>query len=217
MASGTRVLLVAAAAALAAGCASHAKRTDADLVQLTEWLPGFYDNQVQIAEERQAGRAPGEPLALTVVPIDAEQLGAHVFYMQEMSKGPTPRVTLQRLVAFNTGKDEIVETMWSLADPARWRGADTTPELFTSLQPDDVRPMQGCDLKWKKEGDRFTASNDPSRCRMISPRTGGVEFTEIRVELTPDELAISTQTARAGVAAAPGAGPYVRFRRNGGA
>ncbi|MGB6451705.1 MAG: CpcT/CpeT family chromophore lyase [Steroidobacteraceae bacterium] len=216
MASGTRVLLVAAAAVLAAGCAGHAKRTDADLVQLTEWLPGFYDNQVQIAEEQQAGRAPGEPVALTVVPVEAQEIGTHVFYMQEMTKGPTAHVILQRLLTFNTGKDEIVETMWSLADPGRWRGADTTPELFTSLQPDDVHPMQGCDLKWKKEGDHFTASNDPARCRMISPRTGGVEFTDMRVELTADELAISTQTARAGVAIVPGAGPYVRFRRNGG-
>ncbi len=215
MASGTRVLLVAAAA-LAAGCASHAKRTDADLDQLLEWLPGFYDNQVQIAEAQQAGRAPEEPLALTVVPVEAQEIGTHVFYMQEMTKGPTSRITLQRLLTFSTGKDEIIETIWSLADPARWRGADTTPELFTSLQPDDVRPMRGCDLKWKKEGDHFTASNDPSRCRMLSPRTGGVEFTDMRVELGPDELAISTRATPLGSAAAPGVAPYVRFRRNGG-
>ena len=214
MASGTRVLLVVAAAALA-GCASHAKRTDADLDQLLEWLPGFYDNQVQIAEAQQAGRAPEEQLGLTVVPVEAQELGTHVFYMQEMD-GESRRITVQRLISFNTARHDIVETMWSLTDPARWRGADTTPELFTSLQPDDVRPMQGCDLKWKKEGDHFTASNDPTHCRMLSRRTGGVEFTDMHIELTPDELAISTRATPVGGTAATGVAPYVRFRRNGG-
>ncbi len=216
MASRAAVLLIAAAAALAAGCAGQEKRLDADLLQLTEWLPGFYDNQVQIAADRQAGRAPHESLILTVVPVDTEQLGTgHVFYMQEMTAGDSRRVTMQRLLSFSTTKDGIAETMWTLTDPERWQAAVTTPELFTALQPDDMRPVRGCDLKWKKEGERFTASNDPSRCRTLSRRTGGVESVDMRIQLTPDELAISTQNVGRG--AVPQSGdPYVRFRRNGG-
>ncbi len=220
MARSAHHLLLAAAAvaaaALAAGCAGQAKRTDADLVQLAEWLPGYYDNQVQIAADRQAGRAPHESLLLTVVPVETEQLGmGQVFFMQETTVGASQRVTMQRLLSFSAGKDGIVETMWTLTDPERWRGAVTTPELFTALQPDDVRPMRGCDLKWKKEGERFTATNDPSRCRTLSPRTGGVESMDMRVELSADELAISTHAIESG-ASAQGGDPYVRFRRNGG-
>lgn len=208
--------VAAAAVALAAGCAGQAKRTDADLLQLSDWLPGFYDNQVQIAADRQAGRAPHESLLLTVVPVDTEQLGTgHVFYMQEMTAGASQRVTMQRLLSFSAVKDGIVETVWTLNDPERWRGAVTTPELFTALQPDDIRPMRGCNLKWKKEGERFTAQNDPSTCRALSPRTGGVEFMDMRVELSADELAISTRPVERG-ASGQGGDPYDRFRRNGG-
>ncbi len=207
-------IVAVAAAALAAGCAGEQKRMDADLLRLTVWLPGSYDNEVQVAADRQAGRAPHESLTLTVVPVDAEEVGSHVFYIVETDTD-SRRIMVQRLISFNAAKDAIIETMWSLTDPTRWRGADTTPELFTGLQPDDVRPMAGCDLKWRKEGERFTASNDPSLCRMRLPGGGAVEFTDMRIELTAEELAISTR-ASAASGAPPPEDSYDRFHRNGG-
>jgi CpeT/CpcT family (DUF1001) len=203
-----------AAAALAAGCAGQTKRAQADLVQLSARLPGYYDNQAQVRGDLAAGRSPHESLALAVVPVDAQLIGEHVYYLQEATGSRSRRVTMQRLVSFSASKSGILESQWSFTDPTRWLGADVTPELFTALQPQDVRPLQGCDLKWKRQGGRFTASDDPDDCRVVSSATGSVESIDMRVELGANELAISAQAR--GSPAPPGVDPYVRFRRNGG-
>ncbi|MGH8229898.1 MAG: CpcT/CpeT family chromophore lyase [Steroidobacteraceae bacterium] len=206
----------AAAALLAGGCAGQATRASADLAMLTQWLPGFYDNQVQIAADRQAGRTPAPRRYLDVVPVAAEQLGSHVFYFEETTGGPHRRVVLARLAAFTADGQGIREALWSLTDPQRWRAADTTPELFQGLQPGDVRPLRGCVLTWHKQGARFTAANDPRNCRTVSPRTGAVASRDMRIELTVDEIAISDRPVSAAASAAGrGVEPeYVRFRRD---
>lgn len=207
------VIVAAAAAALAAGCAGQTKRAQADLVQLTAWLPGYYDDQVQVREDREAGHPPHESLSLAIVPVDAELIGSHVYYLQETSGRPR-RVTMQRLVSFTAAKTGLVESQWSFTDPTRWLGADVTPELFSALQPGDVRLLEGCDLKWTRLGGKFTASDDPDDCRVVSPTTGNVESIDMRIELGADELAISSHARGSGAAA--GVDPYIRFRRNGG-
>jgi CpeT/CpcT family (DUF1001) len=214
MARAAALALAAAVAALAAGCAGQTKRAQADLVQLSAWLPGYYDDQAQVRADREAGRVPHQSFALVVVPVGAELIGPHVYYLQETT-GHRPRhVTMQRLVSFSVAKTGIVESQWLFADPTRWLGADATPELFTALQPGDVRHLQGCDLKWTRQGGKFTASDDPDDCRIVSPATGDVEAIDTRIELGANELAISSHAS--GSSTAPGVDPYVRFLRNGG-
>jgi len=214
MARAATLIVAAAAAALAAGCAGQTKRAQADLVQLSAWLPGYYDNQAQVRADREAGRAPHESLALAIVPVDAELIGPHAYYLQEATGRRARRVTMQRLVSFSVAKTGIVESQWLLTDPTRWLGADSTPELFSALQPGDVRHLAGCDLKWTRQGGKLTASDDPDDCRIVSPGTGNVESIDTRIELGANELAISSHAL--GAAAAPGVDPYVRFLRNGG-
>ncbi|MGH8149708.1 MAG: chromophore lyase CpcT/CpeT [Steroidobacteraceae bacterium] len=217
MARITVLLAVGVALALTAGCAGQRKRAQADLVELGTWLPGYYDNQAQVRVDQQAGRAPHEALTLTVVPIDAELVGARVYYVEEAAGGDPRHVTMQRLASFAVTKTGIVESLWTFTDPTRWLGAASTPELFTALQPGDVRRMEGCDLKWTRAGTRFTAANDPSECRIELPGTRRVEALDMRVQLGANELAISAHPEGMPAAqAAPGGDPYIRFRRNGG-
>src|SRR6185312_364224 len=212
-----------AAVLLAAGCASHAPRHDVELAQIDEWLPGRYDNQAQIAADGRAGRPPHEPLALSVVPVDALKMGHHVFYVEESAgriEAPgTPRLILaEHLAAIDLVNGKIVAALYSFTDPQRWREGASTPELFSSLQPQDVKLMRGCGLTWSSEPDapdKITATDDPSHCLTSSAATGGVESLAIHVELTRDEIAVSAGPAGPG-GAKPAADSYTRFRRSGG-
>lgn len=213
MARLAALIAAAAVAAAIAGCAGPQKRARADLAEIGAWLPGYYDNQAQVREDRTAGRPPHESVALVVVPIDAGLIGKHVYYVEETT-GRARRVTMQRLVSFAATRSGIVESLWAFTDPTRWLGADAHPELFTALQPGDVRPMLGCDLTWTREGGQFTASDDPDDCRIVSASTGRVESIDTRIKLSPNGLAISSRAA--GSPAPAGVDPYLRFRRNGG-
>lgn len=209
-----------AVALLAAGCASEAPRHDVELAQLDEWLPGRYDNQAQITADSKAGRPPHEPVALAVVPVDALQMGQHVFYVEESAgriEAPgTPRLILaQHLASISVVNGKIIAALYSFTDPQRWRDGISMPELFSSLQPQDVKLMRGCGLTWTAAPQKFVAVDDPTRCLTSAALTGSVESLRIRVELTREEIALSAGPSEPG-GPNPAEESYTRFRRSGG-
>jgi hypothetical protein len=197
---GSRKALAAVIAVIAvtalAGCSSQTKLREAELSQLAEWLPGRYDNRDQAERDTKDGGAGHEALAIVIVPIYAPALGKYAFYSQEMAADDSRRVTAQRVIAFDVAADKrIVQGMYALTEPVRWRDAHLNPDLFKGLIPhQDVRPLPGCELVWVKEGERFTAANDPARCRMPSRITGGTVNLEVRAELAQGELAMSDRS-----------------------
>lgn len=217
-------VLATVACVLAGGCAEtpQAVHREAELKRLADLLPGRYDNQEQIAADRRAGRTPHEPLALTVVSVDALQIGEHVFYIEEtagrIETPGTPHLILaQHLASIQVVNGKIVAALWTFTDPGRWHEGASSPEFFSSLQPQDVKQMPGCQLSWTVGVDKITATDDARLCRATSPLTDAVEPLRIRIELTRDELAVSAQTVDAAQAGGePAADSYTRFRRSGG-
>jgi hypothetical protein len=179
---------------LLAGWTSSMELRRAELAQLAEWLPGRYDNVDQSQADRVRGAAEHEALAVAIVPIYAPALGERVFYSQEMAAGDERRVLGQRILAFEATKKGVVMRVYALDEPARWRDGHLDPDLFKSLMPQDVKPLTGCDLAWKKDGERFTGANDRRRCRTVSRITGSMVNVDSRMELGPSELAMSDRS-----------------------
>jgi hypothetical protein len=181
------------AAALVSGCSDQEKLRRAELVQIMQQLPGRYDNHEQVQEDRRSGREPHDARILAIVRVEADELGRHVLYAQEMTDDAYHRITAQRVLSFDISSDKdkhIVQSIYSLTDPPRWRQGDSSPELFAGLQPPDVRVARGCELKWKKDAERFTAANDPKQCHTTSAGTSGSLSVEARAELTGETLDI---------------------------
>ncbi len=101
------------------------------------------------------------------------------------------------MIAFDLDAEgeRIIQAAYALAEPGRWRDAHTNPDLFKGLIPhEELRAATGCELVWKKEGERFTGANDAARCRASSRVTGATVRLEMRAELTPSELALSDRS-----------------------
>jgi len=183
------------AALVLGACADQRKLREAELAELAQWLPGAYDNTAQNAEDLRSGRKEHEALAIVVTPIYAPFISEHVFYSQEMAADDPRRVLGQRVLAFRVDDDDrIVQSVMSLAEPARWRDGHLNPDLFKALMARDIGSAAGCDMYWKKEPTKFVAENDKSRCRITSRVTGGPVTVEARAELTPSELAMSDRS-----------------------
>jgi hypothetical protein len=204
---------------LLTGCAGASKAREAELAQIVSWLPGTYDNSAQVEADRQQGMQPHDALAVAIVPVYAPMLGENVFYSQEMAANDARRVMSQRLLSLMVSQDDrIVQSVWMLSDPLRWRDAHLNPDLFKSMQPNDVKNVPGCELLWQKEKDaeRFTAAGSRSSCRSKarSP-SGGTLFVETRLELAPDELALSDRfyDAQGKLVSGRADEPFYRFRR----
>ena len=191
-------LYIILAAVLFASCATQAKRNDADLAQLAEWYPGRYTNGAQAQADARSGvKPPHAALEVNIARIYAPRISDFTYYVQESAADDPRRIFTQRLVSFKAVKNRgIVQSLWTFAEPIRWRDAHRNGDLFKGMTSQDLKPMEGCDLVWKKkaEKDAFEASNDQAECRVSSEAAGGMVRLKLRAELNPDELALSEQS-----------------------
>ncbi|HEY4339740.1 MAG TPA: chromophore lyase CpcT/CpeT [Steroidobacteraceae bacterium] len=186
-------LLVATIVTLS-GCATPQKgNSDAMLLQVEGWLPGHYDNRAQVATDRKHGGAVHAALSTVIVRVDSLTVGENVFYMQEADSDDSQHLLAQYILSFEVVKDRLIEAVWALAEPQRWRNGAEQPDLLASLQPPDLKLLTGCSLEWKKAADGFTASNDQKLCHSTPPSVAAAVASHWRWELTADQLRISEQ------------------------
>ena len=208
------LLAAAAVSVLAAGCYTQPKRTQsADLHRVEQLLPGHYDDS-----------ASGGTVSLTVVQIESLMLGSPAFYLRLTDSAHPGRLPEQRIVVLTELGKQVLETQWLLADPPRWRDGANSPELFTALQPPDVKPLRGCSLVWTKQGDRFSGEGDPQKCPAGAVFDPDAPLAALHVNLSTEGLVFSAPSPPAargsagaqGSAAAPAAaasGRVLRLKR----
>jgi hypothetical protein len=205
--------------ALLASCASELKRAESDLAEIEAWLPGRYDNVEQAQEDARQGRSSHTALVVNIVPVYMPTFGEHVFYLQEGAADDSRRITTQRLLSFKAMKEgHVLETLYTLDQPGRWRDGHLNPDLFKGMMYNDATPLAGCERLWKKDGARYVATNPSGGCRAAVPALGGGVRLQMRAELAQDELALSelAYDASGRLVQGDAAEPFYRFRKRSG-
>jgi hypothetical protein len=196
-------LALGAGASLLAACAAPGAKSqekpkpEIDLAQITRWLPGTYNNIAQHDADVKAGKPPHEALEVVIVPIDSPLMGEHAFYLQEMAADDPRRVMAQQVLSFEVidKKGHVIrESVATLVEPRRWREGYLNPELFTAMVLEDLTPMSGCDLFWKRTDAGFVGANDPLRCHSSDRMSDAAAKNELRAELRSTELWLSEQS-----------------------
>jgi len=150
---------------LLGGCTDQTKVHEDELTQLLAVFPGHYDNTAQVeADTRAHPGPPHDAIALTITHVYTPRLGRHVYYAQETAADDPRRVFSQKMYSFAIDeKPGIVETLYALAEPVRWRDGQQNKEMFTAMVTEDVQP-EACQLLWKKTDAGFVATHDPKVC-----------------------------------------------------
>jgi hypothetical protein len=161
---------LAVAAGMLCACTDQEKVQEGELTQLLVVLPGTYDNSPQAELDARSGvHNPHDAVALTITHVQAARLGHYVYYAQETAADDPRRVLSQKMFTFKVDeKRGIVETVYELVEPLRWRDGQLNKELFNSMMTSDVQ-AEGCQLFWKKKDNGFVATHDPKAC----PDTAG--------------------------------------------
>jgi CpeT/CpcT family (DUF1001) len=146
-------------------CTDQEKVHEGELTQLLAVLPGTYDNAAQAELDARSGlRNPHDAVALTITHVQATRLGHYVYYAQETAADDPRRVLSQKMYGFKVDeKLGIVETVYELNEPLRWRDGQLNKDLFSSMLTSDVQ-AEGCQLFWKKKDNGFVATHDPKAC-----------------------------------------------------
>lgn len=211
------MVLTVAAGLVLAGCAADLKKAQVTVAEIADLLPGHYTNAAQIEADAKAGRAKREAKSIDIVRLSLPLLSSYAFYAQEVSLDEMGRILSQRLFTFEAVKDgTVVERLYTFAQAARWRDGQNNPSVFTGMMFKDTNAMAGCDLLWKKEGDKFVAANSRETCRVSSASLGTLR-TEMKIELSGDSLAMSELGYTAGGKLLQGNAddPFLRFERGG--
>ena len=150
---------------LLGGCTDQTKVHEDELTQLLAVFPGHYDNTAQVeADTRAHPGPPHDAIALTITHVYTPRLGHHVYYAQETAADDPRRVFSQKMYSFAIDeKRGIVEALYELAEPVRWRDGQQNKEMFTAMVMEDVQP-EACQLLWKKTDAGFVATHDPKVC-----------------------------------------------------
>jgi hypothetical protein len=149
---------------LLGGCTDQTKVHEGELTHLLAVFPGHYDNTAQVEADTRAHAHPPDAIALTITHVYTPRLGHHVYYAQETAADDPRRVFSQKMYSFAVDeKRGIVETLYELAEPVRWRDGQLNKDMFTGMVMEDVQP-EACQLLWKSKDSGFVATHDPRVC-----------------------------------------------------
>jgi hypothetical protein len=149
---------------LLGGCTDQTKVHEGELTELLAVFPGHYDDTAQVEADTRAHTHPHDAVALTITHVYTPRLGHHVYYAQETAADDPRRVFSQKMYSFAVDeKRGIVETLYELAEPLRWRDGQQNKDMFTAMVIEDVQP-EACQLLWKKNDAGFVATHDPKVC-----------------------------------------------------
>ncbi len=143
-----------------------------DLLILTKWFEGEFDNDSQIWFEGRRGISEDAPerhkrIHTTHTKIKADFLGSHVFYVEEYINDDVTKISRQRIVSFCSmaPAQEIKMIIYFLKDGKKYIGAQNKPNFFDNLKQEDLSLLNGCHVYFKKEGEQYFGSMRSKECQ----------------------------------------------------
>jgi hypothetical protein len=141
-----------------------------DLLILTDWFEGDFDNEEQRwFHTRNGGK--GEPAHVRMhaahVRINAPALGDHVFYLQHHINDDPADLSRQRVGVFISEPEDnsIRMKQGFFKDNAKALNAHIDPKKLSGLTEDDIFFIEGCDIFWRRDADQYVANMKPKDCQ----------------------------------------------------
>lgn len=143
-----------------------------DLVLLTKWFEGEFDNDSQIwLEGRRDWKGLPEEKHQRVHTIHRRvsipHLGNHVFYVEEYVDDDPEKITRQRLVSFASDQEVagIRMSIFFLKHPERFVLASTTSDVYDEIDEAAYFAIDGCDVIFKRQGEQYHGAMEAKSCQ----------------------------------------------------
>ena len=142
-----------------------------DMADLAVAIEGRWDNEVQVFFEPEIGvpedrRHVRVHVAVRALPGTA--FGGPAFYAEHRQGGENGALVRQQVwvLSVDEAGDGVRLTPHAPLEPELWAGAWAEPERLAALSPEQVRPIQGCELIWKRRAGGFAGETRPNACRL---------------------------------------------------
>jgi len=161
-----------------------------DFETFLKWLPGEYDNYLQVITEKKNNAAnPHFELHTVIAKINFPALGENIYYIQQYSDGnPNKIITQFMLNIFQEDGVGIVMEKYSFPLAAAFRDVHLYPSKLNSLDKRSLKTRSGCEIVWAKDGDKFIGRTDKNNCSIKNYKTDRTLNIDQTLILTTDEI-----------------------------
>lgn len=166
-----------------------------DLTVIAEMLPGTYDNQEQVYFDGRLGvreEARHERVTTSITKVDLPAFGDYVFFVRDHRNNDPDKPHRLRLYALSADNDEEAVRMKmhyieGQDKPAKYLNAHVNTSLLSGLDPKTSKPLEGCDVFWRREAGQFHGAMKDGACTWEWPGKGQV-VTEYHMMLSETAL-----------------------------
>lgn len=162
-----------------------------DLVLFNKCFEGEFDNFQQVFKQKEDKVANvQEHIHSIFKKVSLPQIGNCVYYVLQYSDGDSTKIYRQRLYNFTINKiaEAIQLTIYSFKNDGAYYYSHVRPFQLEKISLENLTTTDGCEVYWKKQGEKFIGFMTDKACNLISKRSGKKVFITDSLVLTKDEI-----------------------------
>jgi len=166
---------------------------NASLKKILTWLPGEYDNHIQVYQEA-VNHVPEKlrhrQTHHIFARVRAPYLPGDLIYAQQSQHYDLSDLYRQRIYSFDIAEEEeaIRLTIYTPKDPSLLTDCHLHPEKLRALSSEDFILKPGCEVFWKWDGKQFNGYLKEHACNYYSERFGKTVYLNETLTLREDAL-----------------------------
>ena len=154
-----------------------------DIVKLTRWMAADFSNQAQAFENPPFFAH----IQVCMRPLPKGFQSGISLYLEQAYKFQINKPYRVRVLHFIQKDDEVLLENYKVKDEERFYGAARDRTKLADLTPNDLEPMNGCDILVNWTGDSFRGKVEPGKnCIVI--RNGQTTYLDNEFIVTSDHM-----------------------------
>lgn len=157
------------------GQTNEANYLSSDMKLMLSMFKGEFDNFWQVSKEKDDSvKNVHEHIHSIFAPVSVPAIGENVFYVKQYMDGNPKKIYRQRLYSFKQDDKEkaIRLDIYSFPVDSLYYDSHLKPEKIKDLTSDKLSITQGCEVYWKRDGEKFLGYMKDKACNVISKRSG---------------------------------------------
>jgi hypothetical protein len=146
-----------------------------DMTVMLSMFKGEFDNFWQVSKEKDDSvKNVHEHIHSIFAPVSVPAMGENVFYVKQYMDGNPKKIYRQRLYSFKQDDAEkaIRLDIYSFPVDSLYYDSHLKPEQIKDLTADKLSITKGCEVYWKRDGEKFVGYMKDKACNFISKRSG---------------------------------------------
>lgn len=167
-----------------------------------QWFAAEFDNHEQhwqdnIEKDKNPDIQVHEHIHHVFAPLATPALQGTTYFVKQYMDGDPSKVYRQRLYQFiqNPEKGALQLNIYRFKDEAKYADAHLHPELYQTLNKDELTTYPGCEVYWTYNGEYFDGNMGHNTCSIVSKRSGKKIFFNDTLRLTNNEIWIADKAA----------------------